>query len=149
MVAFLPDDGVLFTGDVLFNQCTPIGWEGTFEQWMAALDRLAALEPAVVVPGHGPVCGVDELREMRAYLDYVFREARVHYDAGLSTLEAASRIELGRFAGWEEPERLAFQVNRAYRQFGGLPWDTPVDIVKVFGEVAQLAQAQAQAKAAG
>ena len=37
------EQGVLFTGDVLFHQCTPIGWEGTFGQWIAALERLGPL----------------------------------------------------------------------------------------------------------
>lgn len=137
-VAFLPDEGVLFTGDVLFSACTPIGWEGTFEQWIAALQRLADLEPAVVVPGHGPIGDAAALGELKGYLEYVLGEARVHYDAGRSALDAARRIELGRYADWEEPERLAFQVNRAYREFDGGSWDTPLDIGKVFGEVGQL-----------
>lgn len=134
----VPDEGVLFTGDVLFNRCTPIGWEGTFEQWIAALDRLADLEPAVVVPGHGPVGDPGDLREMRAYLAYVYEEARTHFDAGRSPLDASRRIELGRWLGWEEPERLVFQVHRAYRQFSGGAWDAPVDVMTVFGDMATL-----------
>lgn len=138
LAVFLPESGVVFTGDVMFNQCAPVGWEGTFERWMSSLDRLIALEPSVVVPGHGPICGVDELGEMKAYLAYVLGEARTHYDAGLSTLDAARKIDLGRWATWDEPERLAFQVNRAYREFDGLPWDTHPNAMKVFGETAQL-----------
>lgn len=138
VAVFLPDEGVLFTGDVLFNRCTPIGWEGTFGGWISALERLAALEPETVVPGHGPIGDADDLLEMRDYLAYVFVEAREHYDAGRSTLEAAKQIDLARFAGWEEPERIASQLDRAYREFEGLPWDTGVDIGKVFGEMGEL-----------
>jgi cyclase len=138
MVAYLPEEGVVFTGDILFNQCTPIGWEGTFEGWTGALQRLADLEPAVVVPGHGPICGVDELLGMKAYLEYVYGEARTHFEAGRSSIEAARRIELGPYLAWEEPERLAFQVDRAYRELEGKPWDTRVDITKVFTEAAEL-----------
>lgn len=138
VVVHLPDDGVLFTGDVLFNQCTPIGWEGTFANWIGALHRLEALEPAVVVPGHGPVTDVDGLRGMREYLEYVRREADAGYDAGLSPLETAKGIELGPYAGWTEPERLAFQVHRAYRERDGRPWDEPVDVTTVFADVATL-----------
>jgi glyoxylase-like metal-dependent hydrolase (beta-lactamase superfamily II) len=138
VVAYLPDDGVLFTGDILFNQCTPIGWEGTFDNWIDALARLERLEPAVVVPGHGPLTGVDGLRGLRDYLAYVRGEARRHFDAGLSTLDAAKKIELGPYAGWNEPERLAFQVDRAYREFEGVGWDEPIEAARVFAEVAQL-----------
>ena len=73
VVVHLPEQGVVFTGDILFHQCTPIGWEGTFANWIAALDRIEALEPAIVVPGHGPLADVDGLRELREYLAYVRR----------------------------------------------------------------------------
>jgi len=138
LVAFLPDESVLYTGDILFNQCTPIGWEGTFENWIGALARLEALEPGVVVPGHGPLTDVGGLRGLREYLQYVRDEARAHFNAGRSTIDAAKRIELGPYAGWTEPERLAFQVDRAYREFSGTSWDTPIDTMRVFSEVAQL-----------
>jgi cyclase len=138
VVVYLPDDGVLFTGDVLFNQCTPVGWDGTFAQWCAALDRLAELGPEVVVPGHGPTATVADLVEMKAYLDYVLAESRQHYDAGRSTLDAALRLDISRWSHWEEPYRLAFHVDRAYREFAGLPWDTSVEVVKVFADAGEL-----------
>lgn len=140
VVVYLEDEGVLFTGDVLFNQCTPVGWEGTFGTWIDALDRLAGLEPETVVPGHGPIGTVEDLLELKEYLEYVYSEARPHYDKGHSTLEAAQSIELGRWSEWEEPERLAFQVNRAYREFDGAQWNERPDASKIFSEVAALRQ---------
>jgi cyclase len=138
VVVFLPAEGVLFTGDVLFNECTPIGWQGTFSNWIAALERLEAMQPAVVVPGHGPITDTGGLRALREYLEYVYREARTQFDRGRSTLDAARSIDLGPYAGWTEPERLAFQVDRAYREFNGGQWDEPVDTTRVFAEVAAL-----------
>ena len=138
VVVHLPDDGIVFTGDILFHQCTPIGWEGTFANWIAALERIEALEPAVVVPGHGPRADVDGLRGQREYLEYVFVETRESFELGRSTLEAAEHIDLGPYGLWTEPERLAFQVDRAYREFAGVAWDHPVDTTKVFTEVAAL-----------
>jgi len=143
MVLHLPEDGVVFTGDILFHQCTPIGWEGTFANWIAALERLEALEPAVVVPGHGPLADVDGLRGQREYLTYVLDAAREHFDAGRTTLEAARRIDLGPYGLWTEPERLAFQVDRAYREFAGVAWDQPVDTSRVFSEMAALRDGRA------
>ncbi len=67
------------------------------------------------------------------------------FDAGLSTLEAARRIDLGPYGLWTEPERLAFQLDRAYREFEGRAWDAPVDIAKVFTEMAALAADRAVA----
>ena len=148
VVVHLPAEGIVFTGDILFHQCTPIGWEGTFANWIAALERLEALDPAVVVPGHGPLADVDGLRGQRQYLEYVRAAAEESFHAGRTSLEAARRIDLGPYDLWTEPERLAFQVDRAYRELSGVPWDHPVDTSRVFGEMAQLRDDYAAAAAA-
>src|SRR5947207_2015422 len=76
VIVHLPAARVVFAGDVLFRLCTPIGWDGTYAGWHAALDTIVALDPAVVVPGHGPLCGLEGPREMQAYLAYVRAESR-------------------------------------------------------------------------
>lgn len=129
VIVHLPRERVVFTGDVLFRLCTPIGWEGTYAQWIAALDEIVALAPEVVVPGHGPLCGLEGPRELRAYLVYVREESRRHFDAGRTPFEAAKRIDLGPYAGWTEPERIFFNVERAYREFDGQPFDAPIDVM--------------------
>jgi glyoxylase-like metal-dependent hydrolase (beta-lactamase superfamily II) len=129
VVVHLPRQRVVFTGDVLFRLCTPIGWEGTFANWSAALDRIIALDPQVVVPGHGPLCGVEGPREMKAYLEYVRSEAAGSFADGRTALAAAQHIDLGPYAGWNEPERLLFNVERAYRELRGEPFDAPVDVI--------------------
>jgi cyclase len=138
VVVHVPTHGVVFTGDVLFHQCTPLGWMGTFAQWDLALERIIALAPETVVAGHGPLATVEGLVGMRDYLRYVRAEAAAGHEAGLSPLDAARRIELGPYEGWTEPERLAFQVHRAYRELDGLPWDTPVDLGAVFADLEAL-----------
>jgi len=138
VVVHLPAEGIVFTGDILFHQCTPIGWEGTFANWIAALARIEALEPATVVPGHGPLADTDGIRALREYLEYVYADARESFKIGRSTLQAAQHVDLGPYALWTEPERLAFQIDRAYREFEGVAWDVKVDTARVFGEVAQL-----------
>ena len=132
VIVHLPAERVVFTGDILFRLCTPIGWDGTYERWMAALDTIVALGPDVVVPGHGPLCGLEGPREMKAYLAYVRAESRRWFDAGLPAPEAAKRIDPGPYAGWTEPERIVFQVERAYREFRGEPYDAPLDVTALF-----------------
>jgi cyclase len=132
IIVHLPAQRVVFAGDLVFRLCTPIGWEGTFDGWIAALDSIAALDPAVIVPGHGPLCSVAGARDMQAYLQYVRAESRRHFAAGLPALEAATRIDLGPYAGWTEPERLVFNVERAYRECRGEPYDAPIDVGAMF-----------------
>lgn len=147
-IVHLPDEGVVFTGDVLFRLCTPIGWEGTTDRWLAALDEIVALDPKVIVPGHGPLCGVEGPREMQAYLRYVRAESRRHFDAGLSALDAAKKIDPGPYAGWTEPERIMFNVERAYREFRGQPMDAPIDAMGLFRAMIEVREAQQAARSA-
>lgn len=138
VIVHLPEDHVVFTGDILFRLCTPIGWEGTFARWIAALDHIIALAPDVVVPGHGPLCGVEGPREMKAYLAYVREEARSGFDAGLTPVETAKRIDLGPYAGWTEPERIVFSVARAYREFRDEPVDALPDLATLMRDMHEL-----------
>ena len=132
VIVHLPEAGIVFTGDVLFRLCTPIGWDGTYDGWIGALDTIIGLAPDVVVPGHGPLCGVEGPREMRAYLVHVRDESRHFFERGVPALEAAARIDLGPYAAWTEPERIYFQVERAYRELRGEPYDAPIDVTAMF-----------------
>jgi len=140
LIVHVPSERVVFTGDVLFRLCTPIGWDGTFDRWIAALDEVVALDPVVIVPGHGPLCGVEGPREMKAYLEYVRAEARGFFAAGVPALEACRRIDLGPYGRWSQPERIIFQMERAYREVRGDPWDAPVDLSAMFAGMFELKQ---------
>ena len=138
LVVHLPNDGVVFMGDVLFNRCTPIGWEGSTDNWIAALRRVEELEPEWVVPGHGPLCGVDGLRDARRYFEEVQRHAQASFAAGESVLECCTGIDLGEWARWDEPWRLAANVHRVYRECAGGEWDSTFDSGAVMADVEEL-----------
>ncbi len=140
LIVHLPEHRVVFTGDVLFRLCTPIGWQGTYQRWIEALDFIVGLEPEVVVPGHGPLCGTEGPVEMKEYLVFARAEAERHFENGLTVLEAAKKIDLGPYAGWTEPSRLIFQIERAYREFRGEPHDAPVDTNASFAAMYELEQ---------
>jgi glyoxylase-like metal-dependent hydrolase (beta-lactamase superfamily II) len=141
VIVHLPNERIVFTGDVLFRRCTPIGWEGTYDKWIAALDAIVALGPEVIVPGHGPLCGVEGPTEMKAYLNYVRSESQRFFAQGLTALEAAKRIDLGPYAGWTEPARVVFNVERAYREIRGEPFDRPIDALALFRGMYELEEA--------
>jgi glyoxylase-like metal-dependent hydrolase (beta-lactamase superfamily II) len=119
VLVHLPDDDVVFAGDVIFRGCTPLGWEGTFAGWIAALERILKLSPAVIVPGHGPLCGPEGASELIDYFRYVFSEAKRCFERELSLEDAAASIELGPYGRWNQPERLVFSLARAYRELAG------------------------------
>jgi glyoxylase-like metal-dependent hydrolase (beta-lactamase superfamily II) len=141
-IVYVPKERVVFAGDVLFRQCTPVGWTGTYDRWFRCLDLLLALDPEVIVPGHGPLCGIEGACEMRAYLEYVREESRACFDAGLTSLAAAKRIEFGPYREWRAPARLFMNVERAYREFRHEPADAPWDTLATFDAIYEVAIAR-------
>jgi glyoxylase-like metal-dependent hydrolase (beta-lactamase superfamily II) len=119
VIVHSPADRVVFTGDILFIEGTPIVWEGPVENWIRACRRIEAMDIDVVVPGHGPVTDRSGAREVREYLAFVRDEARARFDAGMPAAEAAADIALGRYSGWRDAERIAVNVDTLYREFGG------------------------------
>jgi len=94
-IVHVPTEGVVFAGDVIFRQRTPMGWTGAYAKWLKTLDLIVSLKPKVIVPGHGPVCGTEGAVEMRAYLEYLRDESRRCFEQGLSSPEASKQIDLG------------------------------------------------------
>ena len=142
-LVWMPKERVLFAGDVLFRLCTPMGWVGTYEKWFETLDMIVdVLKPEVIVPGHGPLCGVEGATEMKAYLEYVRNESRAFFDKGLKAGEAARKIDLGPYSDWLCPERIYMNIERAYREFRNEPFDQPWDQAKTFDEIYRVAKAR-------
>jgi cyclase len=142
-IVWLPEERVLFAGDVIFRLCTPMGWVGTFEKWFETLDFIAnELKPDVIVPGHGPVCGIEGATDMKEYLRYVQNESRQFYDAGLSARDASRKVDFGPYADWISPERVYLNIERAYREFRGEPPDKPWEQAKTFDEIYNIARSR-------
>jgi len=139
-IVHVPEEGVVFAGDVIFRQCTPMGWVGTYEKWFKALDLIISLSPKVIVPGHGPVCGIEGAVEMKAYLAYVYEESKRCLEQGLTALEASKRIDFGRYSDWHSPARIYLNVERAYREFRNEPADAPWDTAKCFDLIYEVAK---------
>jgi cyclase len=67
VMALVADCDVLFAGDLCFFGVTPLAFQGDPATWADVLDAVADLAD-VIVPGHGPVGGPDDVREIQAYL---------------------------------------------------------------------------------
>jgi cyclase len=132
----LPDDGVVFTGDLLFHGGHPIVWAGPVSHWITACDRLLALGADVVVPGHGPLGDRRAIEDQRGYLRWLIDEGTPRFEAGLDPLDAARDLAGGPYAGWGEGERLVANLTALWRDLGGAPAD---DVITLFGHMATLA----------
>jgi glyoxylase-like metal-dependent hydrolase (beta-lactamase superfamily II) len=131
----LPKDRVVYTGDILFNQGTPIAWAGPVSNWIRACDRILDMDVGVVVPGHGPIADKQVVRDMRGYLQFVSDEARKRYDKGMNAREAAFDIKLGNYANWSDAERIVVTVRTLFEEFKGERIEP--DILGLFEQMSQ------------
>jgi cyclase len=60
---YLPQEGVVFTGDNVFHRCKTFVQEADPWEWLDALERIAALDVQTIVPGHGEPCDTTYLTE--------------------------------------------------------------------------------------
>jgi cyclase len=138
VVAWIPERRVLFSGDLVFNGGTPFVVMGSVAGSIHALDAIAELDPAVIVPGHGAPCGVEMIDVCARYLRLVQGAAAAGLSAGLGPLEAARGLDLGEFAGLTDSERLAGNLHRAYAEAKGAVPGAPIDLVAAFTDMIAL-----------
>jgi cyclase len=96
VIVLVPDVDVCFAGDLCFFGVTPLAFQGHPAVWADMLDAVAELADTLV-PGHGPVGGEAEVRELQAYL-------RACVDG---------QIPPGPWDAWLERERDVINIERA------------------------------------
>ncbi|MFI8263354.1 MULTISPECIES: MBL fold metallo-hydrolase [unclassified Streptomyces] len=134
-IVFLPRQGIVFTGDLVFAEGTPFLAMGSLAGSLRALELLRSLGAETVVPGHGPLTDPSAYEATERYLRYVAELAREGRAKGLSPLEVARAADLGEFAAWRESERLVANLHRAYAELAGEPEGAPLNILAVLQDM--------------
>jgi glyoxylase-like metal-dependent hydrolase (beta-lactamase superfamily II) len=127
-VILLPGQRVLFTGDLVESGCFAIfPWfppddaDVDGDLWIAVLEELERLEPAVVVPGHGEVGDAGLIREVRVYLEDVRARVRTAAD-GRSAEQVKVELEpeiRAAYPTWDAPEWISFAIDCFYAESHG------------------------------
>jgi glyoxylase-like metal-dependent hydrolase (beta-lactamase superfamily II) len=119
---WLPDDRVLFAGDLVEARAAPYMGDAFVEDWSTTtLDRVEALGAQTIVPGRGPAAGRAAIAETRDYLRTLWDTVRGGH-ATLSEAFVAARAALEpRFGDWWIFEHcLPFNVARAWDEANGI-----------------------------
>lgn len=133
-IVHVPDADVVFTGDLLFIEATPIMWAGPASNWIEACDRILELGARILVPGHGPVTDDSGVRDVQRYLRYVRDEAQKRFEAGMDAQAAADDIDVADFRDWGDPERIVVNVATIYRELAPtLPPASPPELFAQMG----------------
>ena len=123
-IVHLPQRDVVFTGDILFVGVTPVAWAGPVSGIVAALERVLALRPRVIVPGHGWLATAADVQLQIDYWAWAQSSLRPLAQAGLSPWQASracldsAAFRGSPFATWLAPERLFTSACTLYREWG-------------------------------
>jgi cyclase len=85
---YVPQEGVVFTGDNVFYKCRTWLQECDPWEWLDALRNIAALDVETIVPGHGDPCGKAYLKEQAQIIENWVGLCEGFVDRGVSADDA-------------------------------------------------------------
>jgi glyoxylase-like metal-dependent hydrolase (beta-lactamase superfamily II) len=123
-LVFLPEQRILFPGDLVENRFLPIfpDKDAVGTRWLALLDAIQALDPAVLVPGHGAIGDLKLVDELRTYLsDVRSRVETLHSDGRRQEeIERAVDEEMrSRYADWDNEIWIGSAVKSFHAELAG------------------------------
>lgn len=111
LIIKVPERDVVFAGDLLFEHSYPVSGDANMMAWRGVLDLFAGYRRSTqFVPGHGPVCGLEVVREQQDLFDDLRAHAEKMRKAGASAEEATRR----------------YVVPQRFRDFGIFAWSWTV-----------------------
>jgi len=129
-VVWLPEEKVLFSGDLVEYGATPYTGDAYLRDWPQTLDRVRALQPAKLIPGRGealqtPQQVEEALAGTRSFLSQLYQSVADGRAAGKSLNEIYKETHAllePQFGHWVIFEHcLPFDVSRAYDEAGEYP----------------------------
>ncbi len=109
----VPSANVVFTGLLASFHMVPLGFEADFEAWIESIDQLAGFGE-IFVPSHGPLGGVEELTDLRNYLE-----------ACIGAKGKVGALRSGPWTHWAHQEFSEINVQRAHMLGQGDPSPPP------------------------
>jgi len=126
-VVFLPDDGILFTGDVHVHDRHPFPGDGNLLEWIEALERIGRMDVSTIVPGHGEPCGLDSVARLKEFFETMESRVLELIRKGCDRDEIGDRVDLLSFFPVEKGKEARTQsfirlgVDRMYTQLTDPP----------------------------
>ena len=127
-VVWLPQERVLFSGDLVEFDATPYAGDAYFQEWPQTLDRIAALQPDKLVPGRGaalttPAQVQAGLQGTRAFVSELYASVQAGAAQGKAlraVYEETLQVLTPRYGDWVIFKHcMPFDVTRAYDEASG------------------------------
>jgi glyoxylase-like metal-dependent hydrolase (beta-lactamase superfamily II) len=117
-IIWIEADHVLFSGDIAMRaQPAFASIHSSRRQWLASLDKLEALKPAIIVPSHGPTGdGTVFINGYRSYLVEVRDRTEAEKRAGRSADQTVEAVTAAFGERAPDKGRLAGAIKAAYAE---------------------------------
>jgi glyoxylase-like metal-dependent hydrolase (beta-lactamase superfamily II) len=67
-IVYIPEDKIVVIGDLVLSKHHPVLSYANPQEWLNILEQVELLDVETIVPGHGEVCSLQELHEVRGYI---------------------------------------------------------------------------------
>ncbi|WP_226383655.1 MBL fold metallo-hydrolase [Paenibacillus massiliensis] len=67
-IVYIPEDKIVVMGDLVLSQHHPVLMYANPQEWLNILGQVEQLDVETIVPGHGEVCSLQELDEVKGYI---------------------------------------------------------------------------------
>jgi cyclase len=121
-VVYLPEEKLLFTGDVVVTNRPPFLSQGNTKEWLEALTYLRKLHYDILIPGHGELAGKEATENMSEYLRMVRRRVRSAYRSGLTKADTARSLSY-LIREWPIPPFEKPKADRRFKSGLGRVWN--------------------------
>jgi glyoxylase-like metal-dependent hydrolase (beta-lactamase superfamily II) len=119
-VAFLPKEGILFTGDLCVNwrSGNNVGdRDADHPRWVQVLNELAGWNVRTVIPGHGDPGTVATLRAQAAFLDDLWKQVSAGKKAGRTVDQLLKDVDLSKHGDFAaDPQQNQAAIRQVFRK---------------------------------
>lgn len=124
IMLYLPDQKVLFAGDILFVEGLPAAWNPGLPHWPKVLEQIQAMDIETIIPGHGPIITKDGVDDVKSFFDVLLSKTEDLYKNGMKPTAIARHLlledrDFKPYLLWDCPERTVMATNTYTRVLDG------------------------------
>jgi cyclase len=115
MMVYLPQDRILISGDILVNIMIPSFRDAHVATWITTLQEITDLDPATIVPGHGPLMKTADVKKMQGLISSLYTGVEAGYKDGLMDSEIRKTLDLTEWKKLKHfDDLMGANINRTY-----------------------------------
>jgi glyoxylase-like metal-dependent hydrolase (beta-lactamase superfamily II) len=120
-ILYLPDDGIIFMGDLLSTMRHPFLCDGDPGELPRILDLIARLNPTALIPGHGGISTLADIQAMQSYLalltETALTELAFQYEDEKELSQKVAKFAVpARYKDWANPEFFNTNLHFLYQR---------------------------------